>query len=129
MIVSQLDLTKPLIQTIPDLLSSEECAFWIEKIRKTGTNFAPINTKNGVAIDNEVRNNRRVIFDDFFLAAELFEKVKKFAPNEINKTKLVGINERLRCYEYQPGQRFAPHSDGIFFRNESERSFYTFMIY
>jgi len=41
----------------------------------------------------------------------------------------VGVNERLRCYEYQVGQRFAPHSDGIFVRNTAEQSFYTFMVY
>ncbi|HKX28734.1 MAG TPA: 2OG-Fe(II) oxygenase, partial [Blastocatellia bacterium] len=32
-------------------------------------------------------------------------------------------------YEYQAGQYFAPHSDRAFVRNETERSWYTFMIY
>jgi prolyl 4-hydroxylase len=42
---------------------------------------------------------------------------------------LAGANERLRCYEYLPRHRFAPHSDGAFFRNEDERSWYTYIIY
>src|SRR5262249_7597224 len=42
---------------------------------------------------------------------------------------LVGVNERIRCYEYSSGQRFAPHSDGAFFRDDSERSWYTYIIY
>ena len=40
-----------------------------------------------------------------------------------------GANERLRCYRYAPGQRFAPHHDGSFFRSDDERSLLTFMIY
>ena len=41
----------------------------------------------------------------------------------------VGLNERFRCYRYEPGQRFAPHRDGYFERNDRERSLLTFMIY
>ena len=31
--------------------------------------------------------------------------------------------------EYQPGHRFAPHSDGAFIRGDGERSWYTYMVY
>ena len=129
MIQSQLDLTKPFIQTIEELFSDLECSQWIEKIKAAGTDFAPINTPTGAEINQDVRNNRRVIFDDEHLARELFQKIESFAPMEIHGRKLAGVNERIRCYEYQPGQRFAPHSDGAFTRNETEQSFYTFMIY
>ncbi len=123
MIVTQLDLTKPLIQTVTKLLTTKECSEWIDKIKASGTDFAPINTKDGVKIDNDVRNNKRVIFDDFELANKLYNKIKDFAPKQIHDMRFVGVNERLRCYEYQPGQRFAPHSDGVFVRNESEKVF------
>jgi prolyl 4-hydroxylase len=59
----------------------------------------------------------------------LFERVKDRVPREIHSMILAGANERLRCYEYLPGHRFAPHSDGAFFRNEDERSWYTYIIY
>ena len=42
---------------------------------------------------------------------------------------LCGANERLRCYRYAAGQYFAPHFDGAFTRNTSERSLLTFMVY
>lgn len=129
MILSQLDLTKPFIQTIEELFSEAEHSAWIEKIKFTGTDFATISTTKGAVLDQDVRNNKRVIFDDDRFAGELYEKVKPFAPENIQDGKLVGVNERISCYEYQPGQRFAPHSDGAFVRNEAERSFYTFMIY
>lgn len=55
--------------------------------------------------------------------------MKDQVPQEIHEMSLAGVNERLRCYEYQAGQRFAPHSDGAFIRGEHERSWYTYMVY
>jgi predicted 2-oxoglutarate/Fe(II)-dependent dioxygenase YbiX len=43
--------------------------------------------------------------------------------------KPVGANERFRCYRYDVDQRFAPHYDGAFVRNDDERSLLTFMVY
>jgi len=43
--------------------------------------------------------------------------------------KPVGANERFRCYRYDIDQRFAPHYDGAFIRNDTERSHLTFMVY
>ena len=94
-----------------------------------GTEPAPINTARGNAIDTQIRNNRRVIFDNAEWANDLFNRVKNRVPQEIHGMALVGINERLRCYEYQLGQRFAPHSDGAFIRDDKEQSWYTFMVY
>ena len=39
------------------------------------------------------------------------------------------MNERFRCYRYEPGQRFAPHFDGAFVRDAHERSHLTLMVY
>ena len=69
------------------------------------------------------------MLDDPKEAQKLFERVKDRVPDEIHAMRLSGINERLRCYEYQVGQRFAPHSDGAFIRDEIEQSWYTFMVY
>jgi len=59
------------------------------------------------------------------LIFEIPNIVKDRIPQEIHGMILAGVNERLRCYEYLPGHRFAPHSDGAFIRNEDERSWYT----
>ena len=129
MIASQLDLTKPLILLIPDILTPGKCEEWIHRIQAQGPEAAPINTARGVMLDTQIRNNRRVIIDDETLAGELFERVKERVPQEIHGMCLSGVNERLRCYEYQMGQRFAPHSDGAFVRSDREQSWYTFMVY
>jgi len=59
----------------------------------------------------------------------MFDRVKDRVPQEIHGMILAGVNERLRCYEYLPGHRFAPHSDGAFIRNDDERSWYIYIIY
>jgi hypothetical protein len=129
MIAEQLDLKKPLIFEIPNILNETECDQWIGRIRSTGTEPATINTTRGAEIDTQIRNNRRVIFDDVDCAIDLFDRVKDRVPQEIHGMILAGVNERIRCYEYLPGHRFAPHSDGAFIRNEDERSWYTYIIY
>jgi len=124
-----LDREKPYIVLIPDVLTPEECATWIAKIKALGPEAAPINTSRGTRIETRIRNNRRVMFDDTEGAASLFERVKERVPQEIHDMVLTGVNERLRCYEYEAGQRFAPHSDGTYVRSENEQSWYTFMVY
>ena len=128
-IASELDLERPLIFELPAVFTVAECDQWIKRIQLAGTEAATINTKRGSQVDSQIRNNRRVIFDDAEWARELFERVKEHVPQDIHEMSLAGVNERLRCYEYQAGQRFAPHSDGAFIRNDRERSWYTYMVY
>jgi hypothetical protein len=75
MIAEQLDMGKPLIFEIPNILTEAECHQWIDRIRSTGTEPAPINTTRGAQIDAQIRNNRRVIFDDAEWANDLFDRV------------------------------------------------------
>ena len=129
MITSELDATKPYIFEIPNVLSAAECRNWIARIQSLGTEAATINSARGAEVDSQIRNNRRLIIDDDEWAGILFERVRESVPPEIHEMSLAGVNERLRCYEYEVGHRFAPHSDGVFVRTEKERSCYTYMIY
>ena len=103
MIASELDLEKPFIFELPAVFTAAECADWITRIQSAGTELATINTKRGSQVDSQIRNNRRVIFDDPEWASVLFERVKDQVPQTIHDMSLAGINERLRCYEYQTG--------------------------
>lgn len=64
MILEELDLEKPFIFELEDILTSEECNEWINRIIKAGPELAPINTPRGTAVVDQIRNNRRVIFDN-----------------------------------------------------------------
>lgn len=83
---------------------------------------APINGPSGTALNPDVRNNDRTEFDDVDLAAQLFERTQQFLPQNLHGGELIGFNERFRGYRYTVGQRFAPHYDGTFARNELEES-------
>ena len=125
----RIDDSKSYIVEVADLLSSQECSELIEKIEALEPEIAPINTARGTLVNPDVRNNERVIFDDCDLADRLFNDVKDLLPDEFAGRRIVGANERFRCYRYKPGMRFAPHRDGAFVRNDHEQSFYTFLVY
>lgn len=125
-----IDASVPLVWTAPLLLSAEACQALIGRIEAEGPTRAPITTARGFVMAPEIRNNTRVILDDPALAAELWPKVRPLVPSSMCGGRAAcGVNERFRCYRYQPGERFAPHYDGAYNRDEREGSRLTFMIY
>jgi prolyl 4-hydroxylase len=124
-----LDLAAPLVWTVDGVLSGEECAGLIARIEEAGCVPAPISTGAGFVMRPDVRNNTRVILDDVALARELFGRVAAHVPEQLSGWTVAGANERLRCYRYAEGQRFAPHYDGSFARSPGEVSRLTFMVY
>ena len=125
----KIDDEQPYILEVEDAFSAEECMELIDRIESLSPKAATVNTASGVVVDTDVRNNDRVIFEDEELAQSVVERIGEQAPEEIHGMRLVGANERFRCYKYQPGMRFKPHADGSFIRNESERSVYSVLIY
>jgi predicted 2-oxoglutarate/Fe(II)-dependent dioxygenase YbiX len=114
---------------IHPFLSPQECEQYIARSEQIGYEEAPITTSAGMVMNKDVRDNRRVMIDDHALSAELWERARPFLPPRIGRWEALGFNERWRYYRYDPGERFAPHYDGCFERNISERSQLTFMIY
>ncbi len=124
-----LDHSSALVWTVPDVMTPDECAAQIARIEAAGPEAAPISGASGFEMRPEIRNNARVILDDAPFAAELYARVRAHVPTELAGLTAVGANERFRCYRYTPGQRFAPHYDGSFIRNDRERSLLTLIVY
>ncbi len=124
-----IDLSHPVLWTVADLFPADRCAAQIARIDAAAPGPAPITTLHGPVMRPDIRNNDRVVFDDPETAAELLARVREHAPAELAGMRLVGANERLRCYRYGPGQRFAPHFDGAFVRDEHEQSLVSFLVY
>ena len=114
---------------VHDFLAPEECVALIALSEQAGFGAAPITTSTGFVMRKDVRNNERVMIDDVPFALQLFERVRGFLPSPFMFRTVVGLNERFRYYRYDIGQRFAPHYDGCFERDNGERSEFTFMIY
>jgi prolyl 4-hydroxylase len=120
----------PLILTVDNLLSGEECRELIARIEAEGPTAAPITTAAGFVMRPDIRNNTRVMFDDLTMAATLLQRIRPHVPHRLEREwELCGVNERFRCYRYDAGQYFAPHFDGAFVRHRDERSLITFMVY
>lgn len=124
-----IDLSHPVLWTVPDLLPPDLCAAQIDRIEAAAPAPASISTLRGAQMRPDIRNNDRVTFDDPATAADLLARVRDHVPLQLSGMQLVGANERLRCYRYGPGQRFAPHFDGAFVRDEHEQSLLSFLVY
>jgi predicted 2-oxoglutarate/Fe(II)-dependent dioxygenase YbiX len=125
----KIDMSAPMVFTVAEVMSAAECRDQIARAEQVGFAAAPITTGAGFVMRPDIRNNERVMFDDVGLAAELFGRLRGALPERLCGRRPVGVNERFRCYRYEPGQRFAPHYDGAFQRSAAERSELTFMVY
>jgi prolyl 4-hydroxylase len=112
------DVPAPFVAFVEDALSDPLCASLIARIEAESPSLASITVGGGFVVNTRVRNNERVMFDDVALAAALLERTRAFLPDPLHGGSLVGYNERFRGYRYREGQRFAPHFDGAFFRDQ-----------
>ena len=117
------------IGTIEDILNVAECAEHIDRSERAGFGAAPIITPFGEAIVSDVRNNSRVMIDDFALAARIWERGRTHVPIFLGGRQAIAMNERFRYYRYRPGQRFDWHADASFRRANGEASRLSFIIY
>lgn len=115
--------------TVREVFSAAECREWIALAEAIGFESAPITTGSGFVHAPEIRNNTRVMLDDSERAAALWERVRPYVPATIERWRVLGLNERLRFYRYDPGQYFRWHCDGCFERSADERSHITLMVY
>ncbi|MEG2921728.1 MAG: 2OG-Fe(II) oxygenase [Acinetobacter sp.] len=119
----------PLIFTVDEVFSHAECLSFIELSHQYDYETADIFVNSTRQIRSNVRNNKRVIYDDLQLAETLFSKLKYVLPEQLNGWKLSGLNERFRFYRYENGETFKPHWDGIYEVNDWHSSQLTLLIY
>lgn len=115
--------------TVDQFLTADECSELVKVAEGIGFEAATVNARGGPQMIPDWRNNTRVILDDSARAAWLWELAREFVPDTIAGCQAVGVNERLRFYRYDPGQKFDWHTDGYFRRDNGEQSRLTFMVY
>jgi predicted 2-oxoglutarate/Fe(II)-dependent dioxygenase YbiX len=123
------DILDDRIRSLPGAFSAAECADLLRRAEAIGFHEAPITTSVGFVMAKDIRNNTRVILDDDRLAAMLWGRLRGVAPGRLGGWSAVGLNERFRFYRYGPGEYFAWHRDGAYYRDEREQSLCTLMIY
>jgi predicted 2-oxoglutarate/Fe(II)-dependent dioxygenase YbiX len=117
------------IDVVPGFLTGAECEEYITLTEARGYEPAPITTPFGFKMRPELRNNQRVIVDDREWAGMLWLRARDEIPVFLQGRQAIGLNERFRFYRYDAGERFAPHRDGPYRRENGEISLLTFMVY
>jgi prolyl 4-hydroxylase len=122
-------IAKNKVWTIENFLTPEECATFIGLSEDAGYDAATITTRAGFVMRPDIRNNDRVIWDDIPLGEQFWERLAPLFNAPFYGLKPIDLNERFRFYRYSPGQRFAPHRDGSYTRENGESSFVTLLLY
>lgn len=106
---------------IPSFLTEGECKRFIASFENATAESLPTRS--------------RLQWDDFEMAATLWERVKADLPRSTfvdqfkDEWRATGLNPRFRLIKYEPGQSFAKHQDGYYQPSVDERSFATLMVY
>lgn len=116
---------------LPDFLSREECAAFIDRAEQKGFSNASSD------YPPSYRNNERLVVDDAELATQMTQRLMARLPAvELARTDADGVrwqaervNERFRFCRYRENQAFHIHQDGVHHRGPGHRSQLTFMIY
>jgi predicted 2-oxoglutarate/Fe(II)-dependent dioxygenase YbiX len=116
---------------LEDVFQNAECDALISLAETLGFESAKIdgamNGPRGFKTEDG-RDNARSALEDVTVAGLIWERIQSRVP-PLEGWKASGINERLRFYRYEPGQRFAYHQDGFYQRSPDERSFLTILLY
>jgi len=130
MYAGHLDLTQPLVWTVDDALSPGDCDNYIDRLRRGQAEVAPIVDEHGnPALDLEVRNNTRVMWDDTKEADALVARVFSRVPQQLMGMKLAGGNPRIRVYRYGPGEKHGAHWDTVVHLDGGIQSLVTLVFY
>lgn len=117
------------IFTIDNFLSAEECDTYINYCKTQQFEEAKVAIDGAQTMMKGIRNNDRILYPNNDLAEKLWNRIASCIPEKMEDYKAIGLNEMFRFYRYTKGQRFKMHKDGSYKRNETECSFFSFIIY
>lgn len=138
MYAGHFDFTRPLVWTVPDLFSGEECAAILAGVAGAEWLAATVNRAEGRAVDAKVRDNTLAVVRDAALAGELFRRVQPHVPERMSAElggksradmEVTGVYLPLRVYRYEVGQHFGLHEDQSYFGPDDEVSLLTLLVY
>lgn len=119
-------MTDQICRSLPGLLNASACRDWVARLEKRGFqemkgDYPP-----------SYRNNDRLVLDDPELAGTLFQTLRPFLPEVLERAgqrwTLRALNSRFRSCRYHDGQAFTRHRDGAHSEGNS-RSWLTLMLY
>ncbi|XP_063437962.1 uncharacterized protein LOC134718972 isoform X4 [Mytilus trossulus] len=123
------DFQKCLAFVLYNVFTKEECEEYINIAEKKGFEAALLNSGDRQVLATDVRNSARCIWDTKEEVDKIWKRIKEYVPDVWCHREVMGLNERLRILRYDPGEYFRPHYDGMYKRDNGERSYVTVQIY
>jgi hypothetical protein len=97
---------------IPNVYTPEECKAWIADIESHELTSAAIRVDGAQVVDSSVRRCKRWMDDNVERTNDLWKRIRAYVEMyEAEDAFAVGLNPRLRCLKYEPGDYFMPHYD------------------
>jgi prolyl 4-hydroxylase len=123
------DFSQPLVWTVPEVLTAEECRALIDRAESGEWLAATINTAEGREVATHVRNNLTAIIDDEALALRIYDRIRDSIPDPLMGQRPAGIKPRWRVYRYDMGHHFGLHGDQSYLGPNGTRSLLTLLVY
>ncbi len=114
------------IYSLDKILDIEICKDCIEAAEEDSL-FPTVNSEVPTDIIKSFKN--RVFLNSLELSQIIWKNIATLVPHVHNNWIVTGINENFRFYKYLTGQKFKTHQDIDFEKSESEKSFYSLLIY
>ena len=137
MFAGHFDFTRPLVQQVPGLYTADDCRALLAGLADVDWLAATVNTQQGRAVNDRLRNNLTAVLRDAALADELWTRVRPHVPATMmaewegsrRQVQAVGIHVPVRVYRYEVGHHFGLHNDQSYFRGDGARSLLTLLVY
>lgn len=123
---------------VDDVIDADRCQALVARIESLPHEATRVRGTFGAAVDAGRRNNTRVWFDDFDLAAHLFRALRAPVTALVRGPALLHLfrnqhatscESTFRGYRYRVGERFAPHVDATFVADDGTRTLLTVLVY
>lgn len=122
---------QPIAIILENIFTPEECQTLMKQAEEDQFSTVSVSYGGKEVVNENVRSGSRVIIDSEEFTEKLWSRISSFIPRKVKGAQVVGLNERLRFLKYNPGQFFAPHTDGNYVRPENhlEMSLLTIQMY
>jgi predicted 2-oxoglutarate/Fe(II)-dependent dioxygenase YbiX len=132
------DFAHPLVWTVDDFLSADECRARLEALASAEWLAATVNGPTGRVVRDDLRSNTVAVLRAAGDAERLYVRLRPHVPARLSyesaagrrdDVELVGLKSPLRVYRYEVGQSFGVHQDQSYPGEGGSTSRLTFMVY
>jgi hypothetical protein len=137
MYAGHFDFSRALLQELPGLYRPDECRALLAGIGGVEWLAATVNTNQGRAVNDRLRNSLTAVLRDPTIADDLWARVRDRVPATMTaewdggrrQVRAIGVHVPVRIYRYEVGHHFGLHNDQSYQGEDGARSLLTLLVY